>query len=47
MGYTPEEAGRAIRISAGWETTDDDWEALLEGLIKATVALTSEPIPHR
>jgi cysteine desulfurase len=36
MGFTPEEAGRALRFSAGWETPADDWARLLEG-VKAAV----------
>ncbi len=32
MGFTPEEAGRALRFSAGWETTADDWARLLAGV---------------
>ncbi len=28
MGYAPEEARRAVRVSAGWETTEADWRAL-------------------
>jgi cysteine sulfinate desulfinase/cysteine desulfurase-like protein len=32
MGFTPAEAGRALRFSSGWETTADDWERLLEGV---------------
>jgi cysteine desulfurase len=32
MGRTPEEAGRALRFSSGWETTREDWQALLEAL---------------
>ena len=34
MGYSPNEAGRVLRFSAGWETTENDWLALLEGLMK-------------
>jgi cysteine desulfurase len=34
MGYSPHEAGRVLRFSAGWETTEDHWQALLEGLQK-------------
>ena len=34
MGYSPHEAGRVLRFSSGWETTEDDWEALLEALQK-------------
>lgn len=35
MGIAPEEAGRALRFSAGWETTPEDWERLLAGLVGA------------
>jgi cysteine desulfurase len=34
MGYSPGEAGRVLRFSSGWETTEEDWKALLEGLQK-------------
>ncbi len=34
MSYSPHEAGRVLRFSGGWETTEDDWQALLEGLQK-------------
>jgi len=34
MGYPPREAGRVLRFSSGWETTEDHWDALLEGLQK-------------
>ncbi|MEN9575752.1 MAG: hypothetical protein RL514_3607 [Verrucomicrobiota bacterium] len=32
MGYTPAEAARALRFSAGWETTEADWQQLLAAL---------------
>ena len=32
MGVTPQDAGRALRFSAGWGTSRDDWRALLEGV---------------
>ena len=32
MGRSPEDAGRVLRFSAGWETTREDWLALLEGI---------------
>jgi len=35
MGVSPEDAGRALRFSAGWGTTRDDWRALLEGATAA------------
>ncbi len=35
MGYTPGEAARALRFSAGWETTEADWQKLLAALVQA------------
>jgi cysteine desulfurase len=32
MGVPPSDAGRALRFSAGWETTHKDWRALLDGV---------------
>jgi len=32
MGYSAPEAARALRFSAGWETTARDWQALLAAL---------------
>ncbi len=34
MGYSPNEAGRVLRFSSGWETTEQNWNALLEALQK-------------
>ena len=34
MGYAPDEAFRALRFSSGWETTEDDWAALLDAIAK-------------
>jgi cysteine desulfurase len=34
MGYSPHEAGRVLRFSSGWETTEEDWRALLDALQK-------------
>ena len=34
MGYSPAEAGRVLRFSSGWETTEEEWNALLEALRK-------------
>ena len=34
MGYAPDEAFRALRFSSGWETTRDDWAALLDAIAK-------------
>jgi cysteine sulfinate desulfinase/cysteine desulfurase-like protein len=33
MGLGPEEARRTIRVSAGWETACEDWDALAEVII--------------
>ena len=41
LGLTPEKARRVIRISAGWETTEGDWQALAAALAK--VALRVRP----
>lgn len=35
MGYSAAEAGRVLRFSSGWETTRDDWRALLDGVLQA------------
>lgn len=32
MGYSPEEAGRVLRFSSGWETAREHWLALLDAL---------------
>jgi cysteine sulfinate desulfinase/cysteine desulfurase-like protein len=32
LGYSPADAGRVLRFSAGWETTVSDWDALLRAL---------------
>ena len=32
MGYSASDAGRVLRFSAGWETTMEDWQALLANL---------------
>ena len=34
MGYKSAQAMRAVRMSAGWETTEADWDALLKAVIK-------------
>ena len=34
MGYTPEEAGRALRFSSGWETSGEEWRQLAEAVEK-------------
>lgn len=45
MGRTPEEAGRALRFSSGWETTRDDWQALLEALRHVHARMQESPKP--
>ncbi|NBR84606.1 MAG: cysteine desulfurase [Verrucomicrobia bacterium] len=39
MGYTPAQAARALRFSAGWETTREDWEQLLDLLLQAQLEI--------
>ena len=34
MGYKPTQAVRSVRFSAGWETTEADWDALIAALGK-------------
>ena len=35
MGCSASEAGRVLRFSAGWNTTPQDLEALLDGVLRA------------
>jgi cysteine desulfurase len=39
MGFSSAEAGRVLRFSSGWETTEADWNALLEGVRQVTSQL--------
>ncbi len=39
MGFEPSQAARALRFSAGWETTREDWMKLLAGLSRAATEL--------
>jgi cysteine desulfurase len=39
MGFAPEESDRVLRFSSGWETTEADWNALLEALVQADKSL--------
>ena len=39
LGVAPEEARRALRFSAGWATTQDDWTALLAALREVAAEL--------
>ena len=34
MGFKSTQAHRAVRFSAGWETTEADWDALLKAVVK-------------
>ena len=34
MGFKSAQAHRAVRFSAGWETTEADWDALLKAVVK-------------
>ncbi len=34
MGFKAAQAVRAVRFSAGWETTEADWDALVKGVAK-------------
>ena len=34
MGFKSAQAHRAVRMSAGWETTEADWDALLKAVVK-------------
>jgi cysteine desulfurase len=42
MGLEPEVADRVLRISAGWETREADWEALLDALLASYEELQAE-----
>lgn len=42
LGLSDSEAARTIRISAGWETTDEDWEALAKSLVECWRALEAD-----
>jgi cysteine desulfurase len=35
MGYSPSQAGRVLRFSSGWETQEEDWDALLNAIVRA------------
>jgi len=34
MGFKPAQAIRAVRFSAGWETTEADWDLLAKALVR-------------
>ena len=39
MGYGAGEAGRVLRFSSGWETAEQEWSSLLQGLIRVREAM--------
>jgi len=41
LGYAPGAAGRVLRFSSGWETTEAEWTQLLDGLVKVRDAIAS------
>lgn len=45
LGFQPDHASRALRFSSGWETTQEEWSALLDALI--TISRTFPPSPPR
>lgn len=42
MGIPPVKAGRALRISSGWQTSSADWSALLDALLESYEELRDE-----
>lgn len=42
LGLTPDEARRTVRISAGWETTERDWQLLAEAIVNVWEQLQLE-----
>ncbi|KAF0170467.1 MAG: Aminotransferase class V [Limisphaerales bacterium] len=47
MGYSPVEAARALRFSAGWESTEADWHQLLAALVQAHREMQPAPRSRR
>lgn len=39
MGYAPGQAGRVLRFSSGWETSEKDWDKLLDAIKEAAKEL--------
>ena len=39
MGYKSAQAVRSVRFSAGWETNESDWDALLKGLARVNAEM--------
>ena len=44
MGYSADEASRVLRMSSGWETTEEDWRKLLEALQQVNAGLESRSL---
>jgi len=44
MGVGADAAGRVLRFSSSWETSAADWDALLQGILRAELAI-SDAIP--
>lgn len=44
MGYAPEQAGRVLRFSSGWETEHKDWETLLVAIKLAAAELQASAL---
>ena len=42
MGYAPEQAGRVLRFSSGWETDEKDWETLRVAIQQAAGQLKNK-----
>ena len=47
MGVPPSDAGRALRFSAGWETTREDWAKLLDGVKAAAREMGARDVSAR
>ena len=42
MGIDPDDCGRALRFSGSWETTSEEWDQLLGGILDVHAALLAE-----
>jgi cysteine desulfurase len=43
MGISPEKSGRMLRFSAGWETTQSEWDALLNAMERSFSEMSRTP----
>ena len=43
MGISPDDAGRVLRYSSGWETTPGQWAELLDGAVRAAAEMNKVP----